>query len=382
MIPHPRHIAMLGLLLISPLTATAATQPDTIDLRVDRAPLFTLIERIARQCDAGLAVDGALGDTMRREITLNAKDAPWKDALALLESEYGIALALDDGRLVVTDADAEFRKKLVQRTYDVRSLTKPLENYPGPNLDIPEAGGQGAKLLPPIEPESAPEASDLVDTLQKHVRPESWTRAGVAIEEYSGAMVVTQTPEIQTEVQAFLERLERTAAREVVCRAWRIAAPHDANAPVADAATWARWAKDAGTPIASFVMIDGQQNHHFSGTQMMYIADANVVQGVDDPIVTVLRSGLGIDVEPQATLDGVIATIRFTATVDQQWTQAPVLDPAGRPLITVALPRTLLDTSRDSRLVPKGGAAVLRFGDRAYALTFEVLDWPAEPARP
>ena len=360
-------------------TAQAASQPENIDLRVDHAPLATLIERIARQCDAGLVIDSSLQDLMNRAVTINVKEAAWKDALALLASEYRISLSLVDDRLQVVDADAEFRKQLVTKTYDVRTLTQALENFPGPSLDIPEPGGHGAMLLPPIEGDERPEAAEIGDTIRRHVHPEMWQRSGMSIGQYSPELVITATPEIHNDILVFLQQLERTAARQVVCRVFRLPDNGALLPAVFDAKAWqaaSGGGAGSGAPLATFIMLDAQQNHHFSGAQSRYVADADVVQGIYDPIVTVLSKGLMVEVKPEVTIDGVIATTRFEATVDSSWTSEEIVDTAGKSQVSVRQPQIRSDISNDTRLVPIGGASVLRFAERTYVMTFEVVNLP------
>ncbi len=354
-------------------SAQAASQPETIDLRVDHAPLVTLIERIARQCDAGLAIDSSLQEQMSREVTLNARDAPWKEAVALLESEYRISLTLVADRLNVVNADAEFRNRLVSRTYDVRVLTLPIDDFPGPKLDIAEPGSAGCYLMPPHQATPSSASAEISATIRRQIRPSWWTRDGMEISELNGALIITALPDIHAEILAFLQRLERAAAREVVCRVYRLP---DNIAPlpaVLDAKAWRALAPTSGAPIATFAMLDSQTNHHFSGTQAIYVSDADVVQGIYDPIMSLVSHGLAVDVEPVVTIDGVVVTTRFSATINHDVTSAPVIDSAGKAVIDVQLPRTELDASNDSRLVPLGGAAGLRFAERTYALTFEVV---------
>jgi hypothetical protein len=373
-------IPVLSLLAAGSALAAAA-QPATLDLRADKQPLFALVERIARQCDAGLIVHHELQARMQAPVTIIAKDAKWNDAIALLASEYHIALKLAGDRLEVTDADGEFRKRLVMVTYDLRHLTAVLDSFPGPDLDIPEPGGAGSRLLPPIEPETKPEINEFIEIVQKQVAPESWTREGVAIEDYNGAMVVTQVPEIQAQVAALIAQFERTTARQVVCRCYRLAQAPGEGAPVLDAKAWQAAAQGLAPPVATFVTLDEQGNHHFSGVQRAYIADADVNQETFDPIVSILSSGLGVDVEPRVTISGVLATVRLDATIAQRFTVAQVNDGRGQKLLPLEMPDASSDTSRDTRLVPPGGAALYRFGERTYALTFEVLDYAkAAPA--
>ena len=365
------------LLLITVLagTVSAAAQPATLDLRADKQPLFTLVERIARQCDAGLIIHHDLQARMEGQVTIIAKDAKWDDAMALLASEYHITLKLAGDRLEVSDADREFRKRLVAVTYDLRSLTASMTGFPGPDLDIPEPGGVGSRLLPPIEPESKPEINEFIEIVQRQVAPDSWRRDGVGVHEFNGAMVVTQVPEIQAQVAALIAQLERATARQVVCRCYRLhQAPADSG-PVLDGKAWQALAANLPAPVATFLTLDEQQNHHFSGQQRAYIADADVNQEAFDPIVSVLSSGLAIDIEPHVTISGVLATMRLDGTTAQRLGVVQVADGRGQKLVAIDTPDTTTDNSRDTRMVSPGGAALYRFGERTYAVTFEVLDY-------
>ena len=192
--------------LAGPLSAAA--QPATLDLRADKQPLFTLVERIARQCDAGLIIHHELQARMATEVTIIAKDAKWADAMALLAGEYRIVLKLVGDRLEISDADHEFRKRLVAVTYDLRPLTASMTGFPGPSLDIPEPGGVGSRLLPGIEADSKPEITEFIEIVQRQVAPDSWVRDGVSVHEFNGDMVVTQG----------VDRLRDGAKAEVIQR--------------------------------------------------------------------------------------------------------------------------------------------------------------------
>jgi hypothetical protein len=363
--------AVLLMLALCPW-AGAASQPATVDLRVEKATLSALIERIAKQCDAGVAMHTGVEAAMRQQVTVMAKDAKWSDAVSLLEHEYNVTIALVGDRLEVSDADSEFAKRLVRRMYDVRTLVIPEESFPGVDLDIPEPGGRGAMLLPPITSDRKPETSQIAEVL-KQVRPESWQRGGVSIEIYQGGLVVWQLPEVHDEILALLQRLERAAARQVVCRIYRLAKPPADASTVVTGDQWMAIGPSAGAPIGCFVSLDQQVNHLFAGVQQTYIADADVVQQAYDPIVTVLSQGLCVEVEPHVTIDGIVATTRLTATVEQDGGSAPVIDARGKALVTIKAPRLRADLARDTRLIPRGGAAIYRFGDRTYAVSFEAV---------
>ena len=167
---------MIRTLLLSLLVASvlnAATQPAIIDLRADKEPLFTLIERIARQCDAGLLIHHSLQERMDAEVTVVAKDAKWADAMALLSNEYHIVITVNGDRIEIDDADRDFRKRLVTITYDVRSLTASMVYFPGPELSIPEPGGNGSRLITLASSENVQQIDDLITLVKNQVAPPS-----------------------------------------------------------------------------------------------------------------------------------------------------------------------------------------------------------------
>ena len=363
---------LLCLLIASVLNA--ATQPATLDLRADKEPLFTLIERIARQCDAGLLIHHSLQERMDAEVTVVAKDAIWADAMALLSNEYHIVITLNGDLIEIDDADRDFRKRLVTITYDVRSLTTSMANFPGPELAIPEPGGTGGRLLPPISSEKVQQIDELITLVKNQVAPNSWERSGTSLEDFSGQIVVTTVPEIQTQVAALIAQLERTTARQVICRCYRLPQVPDSSA-IIDAKAWQALSANLPTPVAVFVSLDEQQNHHFSGQQRAYLADADVNQGTFDPIMSIINSGITFDIEPHVTINGVLATVRLSATSAQRWNIAQVNDAKGQSFMPIETPEVTSDNSRDTRMIPLGGASLYRFGDHAYAITFEVLDY-------
>lgn len=355
----------------------AATQPETIDLRVEKKQLLTLIERIAKQCDAGLSVHHAVQDRLAATVTIDARDARWADAVDLLRQQYRLSLRLAGDRLEVGDADAALRRELVSVVYDVRQLTQVKMGRPGPVLSIPVPGGMGCQLLPPIDGEGGPEALSFIELIRERVSPASWSEtAGAGIDEYNGALVIMQTPAVHRQITALLQQLEVGLARQVQVRVWRLPAEAAGGPAIFDRAACATRIKDLGAPALILVTGDDQQNHAWAGTQRNAILDLDVVQSRMDPIVTTLAAGLVLDVQPLITRAGLLLTIRFDAVAPSPTAQLPVLDGSGRSIAALDQPAQEQDSVRCNVVVPDGGAAVLRFGDRAYAIQAEVYSSP------
>ena len=100
-----------------------------------------------------------------------------------------------------------------------------------------------------------------------------------------------------------------------------------------------------------------------------------------------IRSVVSV-VTPMMTLvqvipvDGVNGAVRILkhvedlrpSIVEVHEVRSVVRDVANQPLVTITTPHVTTDRSSDQRTIPPGGAAIYRFGERAYALTTEVLD--------
>ena len=99
----------------------------------------------------------------------------------------------------------------VQKSYRIVDLARQLPSFPGPDLDIPEPGGVGERLLPPIKPDVDPGVNELIEIIQRVVAPDSWEKEGTGIEFYNGQMVVTNTADVQRQVDEFLATLRAQA---------------------------------------------------------------------------------------------------------------------------------------------------------------------------
>lgn len=374
-------IAMRNLLILPFCAAlSAASQPATIDLRVEDKPLSTLIERIAHQCDAGLSVDHHVQDRLDSQVTINARDANWADAMLLLRQQHHLAVRLDGDHLLVEDADREWRRTLVAQRYDIRHLMAAKTAFPGPSLETPEPGGTGSRLLPPIEAASRPEALTLIDLIKQRAAPGCWDdeRGTLITNDEGGIITVFQTPTVHTQIATLLRELEGQLLRQVQIRLWRLPKAVVVEGEMIDRAAFAVLAKTLGPPSLAFITGNEQQNHAYAGNQRNAILDADVVQQRYDPIRSTISDGIVLDVQPQSTRAGVLVTCRFDAIVSADAVTAPLREPQGRTILPIELPDRHRDTVRCTLLIADGGAAILRFGERAYAVQAEVFQ-PAKP---
>ncbi|MBA2479073.1 MAG: hypothetical protein H0V44_00290 [Planctomycetes bacterium] len=194
----------------------------------------------------------AINDQLEQEVTLDFQDTDLIDVIAFLQKVTGVNIVLDPqvtaaspppvtlkvdhmklrfvldfimkycGLSFVLRNEAIFisntegvRGEVYMKLYDVRDLTHAMQSFPGPDLDIPEPGGQGAKLLPPVEPEQKPEISEFQEIITKVVTPNLWQREGVSIEQYNGSMVITQTADVHKQVEELLRSLRNQKGTQI-----------------------------------------------------------------------------------------------------------------------------------------------------------------------
>lgn len=352
----------------------APTPPKTVDLRVEDQPLLVLLERIARQCDVGLVAHANVLGTLEDEVSIYAKDAKWSDALDLLRREYGVELRLGAKRIEVVDADADFRERLVRRYYPTSPITKAITDFPAPQLGSrwDSLEGSGA-ILDFADEDDVPRAiEDLVDLVIYSIGGEdNWERDGVWIVEEEGMLIANHLPEVHERISEFLKLLEQNASRQLVCHLFEL----DKRTPVRETVTRQELAQlvEARVPLASFVIGDGQRNHHFHGTLRHFTNDAESVEHVIDPVVERLRTGLSLDVTPHVTMGGVLCNIRLARCTNPAAPLKQIMDERGEPLVSVELPKLRAQSTGDSRLIPTGGGAIYRIGNRVYCVGLEIV---------
>jgi len=370
--------ALTALLLGTVISLHAVEQPAELDLRAKNQPLSTVLETIADQCSAGLVVQRNVHERLDEKVTLIGRKVTWAEATRWLADEYRLTMKIVGEHLQISDADLEFRARLVSHTYDIRTLTLAMGSFPGPDLDIPEPGGVGSRLLPPIEPDSVQPINDFVELIQRFIAPTTWTIEGVGIKEFQTSLIIIQVPEIHQRIAEFIAQLERTAARQVVVRCYRL--PAAAPLPsVLDANAWTAVLKTVAAPVGVVLSSDEQRNHHFSGTQRLIIADADVNQEAFDPIVSLISEGLAVDVETHVTNAGVVTTTRLTTASKLNTTLSVLKNQQGQQLTPLDLVDLHQDRIRDTRVIPSGGAAIYPFAGQFYALSVEVLDFTKKP---
>lgn len=123
--------------------------------------------------------------------------------------------SIRDQAIYVSNAQG-LRGDVYMKMYDIRDLLQGLTQFPGPDLDIPEPGGTGSRLLAPVADDAPPEIAEFVDIVQRVVAPTTWAAdSGASIEEYQGSMVVNQSIEVHKQVEELLRQLRNQRGTQI-----------------------------------------------------------------------------------------------------------------------------------------------------------------------
>ena len=147
-------------------------------------------------------------------ITLKVDKMKLKFVLDFIMKLTSLSYTKKDEAIYISNAEG-LRGDVFMKIYDVRDLTHAMQSFPGPELDIPEPGGKGATLLPPIDAAAAVDTGEFIDIIKRVVAPQTWEVKGVDIGEYNGSMVVTQTAEIQRQVEELLRSLRNQKGTQI-----------------------------------------------------------------------------------------------------------------------------------------------------------------------
>ena len=185
-----------------------------IHVEFSETDLADVVAFLQKVTGVNIIVDPAVAQATPPPVTLNVDKMTLKQVLDTIMRLTNLHYALRDEAIYISTGEG-VKGDVTMKLYDVRDLTHGMQSFPGPELDIPEPGGSGAKLLPPVEPESKPEVNDFIDIIKKVVTPDQWDKPGVSIEEFQGAMVVTQTTDVHRQVEQLLRELRNQRGTQI-----------------------------------------------------------------------------------------------------------------------------------------------------------------------
>ncbi len=176
--------------------------------------LVDVIDFLQRITNVNIVLDPQVVAAGPPPVTLRVEAMKLRYVIEFIMKLTGLNYTLRDEALFISNADG-LRGDVFMKLYDIRDLTHAMSSFPGPDLSIPESGGVGSRLLPPVEPTTAPELNEFIEIIQNVVAPNSWQNDGVAIEEYNGSMVVTQSADVHTLIADLLRTLRNQKGTQI-----------------------------------------------------------------------------------------------------------------------------------------------------------------------
>lgn len=192
----------------------ALEQEITLDFQdTDLVDVIAFLQRITNVnfvIDPQVIAAGAVSP-----VTLRVEGMKLKYVLDYVMRLTDLNYVMRDQAIYVSDSTG-LRGATYMKLYDVRDLLQGLTMFPGPDLDIPEPGGSGSRLLPPVADDAPPELDEFVDIIQRVVAPDTWDgESGASIGEFQGSMVVTQTADVHVQVEELLRQLRNQRGTQI-----------------------------------------------------------------------------------------------------------------------------------------------------------------------
>ena len=236
--------------------------------------------------------------------------------------------------LCAATAHAQDESERFSRAYDVRFLTRVIEHFKGPNLDMDTWSGDGGAIgigIMEMEGNSPVTGEFLASAIVTNFDEDSWSDSRNSIEYNSGVLYVAQSKENHEKISKYIDMLRRRFSRRIVVEADVLLLSPEAFAaagvlPGILSAEQEKALRDAaGDPargklltLLRTVAMNGQRVFAADMKETSYVRDYDVEIAQDaviaDPIAGDLRHGAVLDVKPVLANDAttVLMETRFT----------------------------------------------------------------------
>ena len=180
--------------------------------------LVDVIAFLQKITTANIVLDPQVLAANPPRVNLKVEKMKLRYVLDFIVKLTSLTYTMRDEAIYISNKDG-VRGDIYMVPYDIRDLTHARQGFPGPTLDIPEPGGKGGALLPPIESEAKQETSEFIDIIKKVIEPATWegekALKGVDIGEYNGMMIVTHTGEVHRQVDELLRALRNQKGTQI-----------------------------------------------------------------------------------------------------------------------------------------------------------------------
>ena len=194
--------------------ATQLDQEITLDFQdTDLVDVIAFLQRIT---NVNFVIDPAViaGGSVP-PVTLRVEAMKLRYVLDYVMRLTSLNYAMRDQAIYVSNTQG-LRGDVYMKLYDIRDLLQGMTQFPGPDLDIPEPGGSGSRLLAPIADAQPPEVATFTEIIQKVVAPTTWTAdSGASIGDYQGSMVITQSADVHKQVEELIRQLRNQRGTQI-----------------------------------------------------------------------------------------------------------------------------------------------------------------------
>ncbi len=170
----------------------------------ENTPLREVARQIGRSAGISILTDNRHID-VNTAVNLELANLSALNVLELVLIQTGFVRQLRGGVIWITSKDrAEANPRLLTRTYDVRDLTMPIQDFPAPDMGL--GSDRTPQTLVP-EREEPTTTEDLIDLIETSVSPEKWGSNGYSIREFKGTLIVSATAEMHRAIRRLLAQL-------------------------------------------------------------------------------------------------------------------------------------------------------------------------------
>jgi hypothetical protein len=185
---------------LSPRERIERALKQSLQVEFDQTPLNEAVRELDRKTEAPILLDLAAlkraGKDAAAPVSLPATSAPLRAVLERMLEGSKLAWGVQDGVLVVTTPE-EASNMVVTAVYPIQDMIAGPSEATSPYFDRPVLGG---------------DVDTMIKLITGLVEPNSWADVGApgTIQPHAGALVISNTEQVQLEVQALLAALRET----------------------------------------------------------------------------------------------------------------------------------------------------------------------------
>jgi hypothetical protein len=174
----------------------------------DKTPLTEVCRDIARAANVSIVLDSKNVDGKATLVTLDVSNLSASNVLALVMQVTGLRQDFRNGVVwITTEQAAKAKPVLTVKTYDVRDLTAPIQDFPAPDIDLGSRSAHTGSTSSSSDSNKPPSTDDLVDLIQAQIEPDAWDNNGCKIKTWRGTLIVTATREMHKKIRELLAKL-------------------------------------------------------------------------------------------------------------------------------------------------------------------------------